>query len=174
MRLISAEVPRILITGVLTCLLSADLWAQILAGEVVAIADGDTLTLLDAGKVQHKIRLAGIDAPERKQPYGQRSRQVLADFVFRKQVEVVTEKKDRYGRTIGKVIYQGRDVNLILVYEGMAWHYKQYAREQAPSDRELYAVAEDKARALRRGLWADFRPIAPWSWRSGARAPEVD
>ncbi|MCV0437448.1 MAG: thermonuclease family protein [Hydrogenophaga sp.] len=149
--------------------MSFSVWAQNLVGEVVAIADGDTLTVLDADRVQHKIRLAGIDAPERKQPFGQRSRQMLADLVFRKQVEVLTEKKDRYGRTIGKVMHQGRDVNLILVAQGMAWHYKQYAREQSAIDRQLYAQAEDEARAQRRGLWADSHPIPPWSWRSGER-----
>ena len=118
---------------------SSTLWAQSLIGEVVAIADGDTLTVLDANRVQHKIRLAGIDAPERNQPFGQRSRQLLSDLVFRKQVEVIAGKKDRYGRTIGKVVHQQRDINLVLVSEGMAWHYKQYAREQDASDRKLYA-----------------------------------
>ncbi|WP_297648234.1 thermonuclease family protein [Hydrogenophaga sp.] len=160
---------RLLIVGLLANTLSFSVWAQNLVGEVVAIADGDTLTVLDADRVQHKIRLAGIDAPERKQPFGQRSRQMLADLVFRKQVEVLTEKKDRYGRTIGKVMHQGRDVNLILVAQGMAWHYKQYAREQSAIDRQLYAQAEDEARAQRRGLWADSHPIPPWSWRSGER-----
>jgi endonuclease YncB( thermonuclease family) len=171
MRLVFPKTIKFLLAAVLACTLSSSLWAQILVGEVVAIADGDTLTVLDADRLQHKIRLAGIDAPERKQPFGQRSRQMLADLVFRKHVEVMTEKKDRYGRTIGKVIYQGRDVNLILVSEGMAWHYKRYAREQDPSDRKLYALAEEEARAQRKGLWSDPQPIPPWSWRSGTREP---
>ena len=170
--LASPKTFRCLLALLLASALSSNLWAQSLVGEVVAIADGDTLTVLDADRVQHKIRLAGIDAPERKQPFGQRSRQTLADLVFRKQVEVMTEKKDRYGRTIGKVIYQGRDVNLVLVSEGMAWHYKQYAREQDAADQKLYALAEEEARAQRRGLWRDPRPIPPWSWRSGVRASE--
>lgn len=167
--LTSPKTFRCLLTLLLASALSSNLWAQSLVGEVVAIADGDTLTVLDASRVQHKIRLAGIDAPERKQPFGQRSRQMLADLVFRKQVEVMTQKRDRYGRTIGKVMYRGHDVNLTLVSEGMAWHYKQYAREQDKPDREFYAKAEDKARAERRGLWADPQPIPPWSWRSGIR-----
>lgn len=162
-----------LLALLLASALSSNLWAQSLVGEVVAIADGDTLTVLDADRVQHKIRLAGIDAPERKQPFGQRSRQTLADLLFRKQVEVMTEKKDRYGRTIGKVIYQGRDVNLVLVSEGMAWHYKQYAREQVAADQKLYALAEEEARAEQRGLWMDPQPIPPWSWRSGVRESEA-
>lgn len=165
---------RFLLAALLACTLSTSLNAQTLAGEVVAIADGDTLTLLDANHVQHKIRLAGIDAPERKQPFGQRSRQMLADMVFRQQIEVLTEKKDRYGRTIGKVIHQGRDVNLVLVSEGMAWHYKQYEREQSVSDRSLYASAEKEARAQRNGLWTDPQPIPPWSWRSGVRESDPE
>ena len=170
--LASPKTFRCLLALLLASALSSNLWAQSLVGEVVAIADGDTLTVLDADRVQHKIRLAGIDAPERKQPFGQRSRQTLADLVFRKQVEVMTEKKDRYGRTIGKVIYQGRDVNLLLVSEGMAWHYKQYAREQDAADQKLYALAEESARAEQRGLWRDPQPIPPWSWRSGVRESE--
>ena len=166
----TSKVLRGLVLGALACALSAPLWAQNLSGEVVAIADGDTLTVLDADRVQHKIRLAGIDAPERKQPFGQRSRQMLSDIVFRKQVDVETQKKDRYGRTIGKVIYKDRDVNLILVSEGMAWHYRQYSREQSASDRVLYASAEDEARLQRRGLWTDPTPVPPWSWRSGIRS----
>lgn len=163
------KVLRFLLAIVLASALSTNLWAQNLTGDVVAIADGDTLTVLDTDRVQHKIRLAGIDAPERKQPFGQRSRQRLADLVFRKQVEVETQKKDRYGRTIGKVMHQGRDVNLVLVAEGMAWHYKQYDHEQRTSDRERYASAEDEARAQRRGLWVDPMPVPPWSWRAGIR-----
>jgi endonuclease YncB( thermonuclease family) len=93
---------RWLFALLLASALSSSLWAQGLVGEVVAIADGDTLTVLDADRVQHKIRHAGIDAPERKQAFGQRSRRLLADFVYRKQVEAMTEKKDRYGRTVGK------------------------------------------------------------------------
>jgi endonuclease YncB( thermonuclease family) len=165
---------RCLYVLLLASALSANLWAQSLVGEVIAIADGDTLTVLDVDRVQHKIRLAGIDAPERRQPFGQRARQMLAHLVFRKQVEIITEKKDRYGRTVGKVIYQGRDVNLILVLEGMAWHYKQYTREQDASDKRFYALAEDEARARRMGLWRAPQPIPPWSWRSGVRASELE
>lgn len=160
-----------LLAAMFACMLSSTVWAQSIVGEVVAIADGDTLTVLDANRVQHKIRLAGIDAPERKQPFGQRSRQMLADLVFRAHVEVIAEKKDRYGRTIGKVIHQGRDVNLVLVSEGMAWHYKQYAREQSAPDRMLYAAAEEEARTQRKGLWRDPHPVSPWSWRAGVRRP---
>lgn len=144
-------------------------WAQKLSGRVVGVTDGDTITLLDERNVQHKIRLAGIDAPERKQPFGQRSKEELSELVAGKSVEVETEKLDRYGRTVGKVIAGGRDANLTMVMSGLAWHYKKYEHEQSPSDRLLYDSAEKDARASRRGLWADQGPIAPSDWRTGTR-----
>lgn len=149
--------------------ISGLLHAQSIQGLVVSIADGDTLTVLDAQKVQHKIRLAGIDTPERRQPFGQRAREALSALVFQKVVLVLTEKKDRYGRWVGKVINNGRDVNLVLVVDGLAWHYKKYADEQSASDRLLYANAEEDARSKRRGLWSDPHAIAPWDWRAGTR-----
>jgi len=88
---------------------------------VVHVADGDTITVLDAGKVQHKVRLAGIDAPEKAKPFGQRSRESLEDLVAGRTVIVETHKKDRYGRYVGKVILNSRDVNLEQIRRGMAW-----------------------------------------------------
>lgn len=149
--------------------ISGLLHAQSIQGLVVSIADGDTLTVLDAQKVQHKIRLAGIDTPERRQPFGQRAREALSHLVFQKVVLVLTEKRDRYGRWVAKVISDGRDVNLSLVVDGWAWHYKKYAGEQSASDRLLYASAEEDARSQRRGLWSDPHAIAPWDWRTGTR-----
>lgn len=145
-------------------------WAQTLTGKVVAIADGDTITVLDANRVQHKIRLAGIDAPERRQPFGQRAKEFLSSLLSGQDVvEVETEKRDRYGRSVGKVYADRRDVNLAMVVAGFAWHYKKYQTEQSASDRLLYMAAEEDARARAIGLWGDARPIAPWDWRSGAR-----
>ena len=138
---------------------------------MVGVADGDTITVLDGTKTQHKIRLAGIDAPEKAQPFGQRSKQSLSDLVFDKTVVVETDKRDRYGREVGQVLSEGVDVNLTQVQRGFAWHYKAYAREQSPSDRQTYAVAEDDARAARRGLWADDGPTAPWDYRKAKREP---
>lgn len=143
--------------------------ADVILGKVVRVADGDTLTVLDAQMQQHKIRLAGIDAPERRQAFGQRSREFLASLVAAQQVEVETEKTDKYGRSVGKVLLQGRDVNLAVVAAGLAWHYKEYESEQGPSDRMLYANAEQEARNLRKGLWADPYPEAPWDWRHKGR-----
>jgi endonuclease YncB( thermonuclease family) len=148
---------------------ASEAWAQNLSGRVVSVTDGDTITLLDERRVQHKIRLAGIDAPERKQPFGQRSKEQLSELVAGRTVEVETEKLDRYGRTVGKVIADGRDANLAMVVSGLAWHYKKYQDEQSPSDRLLYDSAEKDARAARRGLWADQSPIPPSDWRAGTR-----
>ena len=142
-----------------------DATAAILEGDVVGITDGDTVTLLDASKVQFKIRLAGIDAPEKRQPFGQRSQQNLAALVFQRRVTVEWFKYDRYGRVIGKIVVGGQDANLTQVAAGMAWHYKAYQREQSPADRERYAAAEDKARASRTGLWSEPNPTAPWDFR---------
>ena len=139
--------------------------ADTLTGEVVGIADGDTLTLLDATKTQHKIRLAGIDAPEKNQEFGERSKQNLAGLVFRKQVTVEWSKLDRYGRVIGKVLIGSEDMCLAQVRAGLAWHYKAYQREQSRVDRERYAQAEDEARQGRRGLWRDPSPTPPWDFR---------
>lgn len=153
----------------LALMVASDAWAQKLSGRVVGVTDGDTITLLDERNVQHKIRLAGIDAPERKQPFGQRSKEQLADLVAGKAVEIETEKLDRYGRTVGKVIADGREANLAMVVSGFAWHYKKYQDEQSPSDRLLYDSAEQDARTARRGLWADQAPLHPSDWRAGTR-----
>jgi endonuclease YncB( thermonuclease family) len=139
--------------------------AVTIAGQVVGVADGDTITVLDADKVQHKIRLAGIDAPEKKQAFGNRSKESLSDLAFDKTVIVETNKRDRYGRQIGKVLVNGQDVNLVQVERGMAWFYRKYQREQSPNDQRLYEAAEDAAKAGRRGLWLDVVPVAPWEFR---------
>lgn len=154
--------------------------AEPLTGRVVSIADGDTITVLDDNRQQHKIRLAGIDAPEKAQPFGQKSKSSLSAMVFNRDVEIVGDKKDRYGRTIGKVMAADpncnvpacpkiHDVNLMQVMSGMAWWYRQYAKEQPPKDREDYEVAEFNAKVRRQGLWADKNPVAPWDWRRHKR-----
>ena len=139
--------------------------AETITGLVVGVADGDTITVLDADKVQHKIRLAGIDAPEKKQAFGNRSKESLSDLAFDKTVNVETDKRDRYGRQIGKVLVNGRDVNLVQIERGMAWFYRKYQREQSPNDQRLYEAAEDAAKADKRGLWRDADPMPPWEFR---------
>ena len=106
--------------------------AATITGMVVSVADGDTITVLDTSQTQHKIRLGGIDAPEKAQPYGKQSKQSLSDMVFGKTVTVDTGKTDRYGREVGKVLVDGMDANLEQLKKGLAWHYKAYQREQSP------------------------------------------
>ena len=139
--------------------------ADTLIGKVVKITDGDTLVVLDADNTQHKIRLSGIDAPESNQPFGKRSKEALSALVAGQRVEVDWHKLDRYGRIVGKVIAQGKDVNLAQVRTGMAWWYRKYANEQSLVDQGLYEAAEAKARVTGVGLWGDKDPIAPWDWR---------
>ncbi len=142
--------------------------AATIEGRVVGVADGDTITLLDPSHKQYKVRLSGIDAPEKSQPFGQRSKESLSSLVFGKPVAVETDKQDRYRRNIGKVLVDGLDANLEQINRGMAWHYKAYAREQPSVDREAYSNAEKASKAARRGLWADAAPVPPWEYRHGA------
>jgi len=107
----------------------------------------------------------GIDAPEKNQAFGSKSKQSLSDLVYEKQVVVEYNKQDRYGRTVGKIIVNGLDANLEQVKAGMAWHYKKYQKEQPVDDRSEYARSEDVSRAEKRGLWIDPEPTPPWNWR---------
>ena len=129
------------------------------------MADGDTITVLDANRQQNKVRLTGIDAPEKFQPFGNRSRQHLSALVHGRDVVVEWNKRDRYGRILGKVLVGSVDANLEQIRAGLAWHYKQYEREQSREDRETYASAELDARTAKRGLWIDPAPIPPWEFR---------
>ena len=147
--------------------------AGTLSGEVVGVADGDTITLVDREKRQVKVRLAGIDAPEKRQPFGQKSKASLSELAYRKTVTVITGKTDRYGRVVGKLLADGHDVNLEQVRRGMAWHYKGYEREQSVVDRVAYAAAEDSARSLERGLWSMPGAQPPWDFRRHGAAEPV-
>ena len=128
-------------------------------GRVVKVSDGDTLTVL-VNKAQIRVRLDAIDAPESRQPFGKRSRQSLAELCASKDAWVDDRGEDRYGRTIGRVICAGIEVNSEQVRRGMAWVFVRYA----PSGSPLY-VLEKNARLEKRGLWVDPNPMAPWNWR---------
>ncbi len=156
--------PR-LIASVFFVFLSLTTFADTLTGKVVKITDGDTLYVLDTNYKEHKIRLAGIDAPERKQAYGLASRKHLASIVTGKQVTIEYQKWDRYGCIVGKVWIDGVDACLEQVRAGFAWHYKKYQHEQSTEDQGLYADAENKARNERLGLWRENNPIPPWEYR---------
>jgi endonuclease YncB( thermonuclease family) len=125
---------------------------------VVGISDGDTITVSD-GLRQTKVRLAEIDAPEKRQAFGGRSKQSLASLCFQKEALIESQGKDRYGRVIGRVHCAGIDANAEQVRQGMAWVYDRYV-----TDRSLYPLQET-ARTARRGLWADPSPVPPWEWR---------
>ncbi len=146
-------------------LFSCSLQAATLQGKVVSVSDGDTIKVLDATNTQHKIRLQGIDAPEKAQPFGQKSKQSLSQLVYNKQVTVEYQKKDKYGRTLGKVLHNGTDVCLEQIKLGMAWHYKQYKSDQPKEDRETYAQAELASRSMAVGIWKDKNPTPPWEFR---------
>ena len=148
---------------------SCALSAGTLQGKVVNVADGDTITVLDAQNTKHKIRLQGLDAPERAQPFGQKSKQSLHQLVHSKQVTIDFDKKDKYGRTVGKVLLNGTDICLEQIKAGMAWHYKQYQSEQSKEDRKIYADAEAAAQSQGVGLWKDKNPTPPWEYRKQQR-----
>jgi endonuclease YncB( thermonuclease family) len=146
--------------------------AQI-AGKVITIQDGDTLTIIDLEATQYRIRLAGIDAPEKGQPFGYASLSNLSDLCYGRLVSAICPKVDRYGRHVCTVWLNGKDLNLAQIASGLAWHYKRFQHEQSPEEREAYAQAEDKARHQRLRLWQDDHPIPPWDWRAGRRVPFV-
>lgn len=132
------------------------------SGQVVAILDGDTVdVLVDQRPV--RVRLAQIDAPEKRQAFGTRSRQMLAGLVFQKTVRVADAGHDRYGRVIGTVYVGESNVNAQMVHAGMAWVYRRYAKDRALKE------LEDQAKANRVGLWTDPDPIAPWDYRREKR-----
>lgn len=148
--------------ALLVCMPHAD--ADTLVGKTVGISDGDTITVL-VDRREVKVRVAGIDAPEKKQAFGQRSKESLSECAFGKSVSVDWNKKDRYGRIIGKVTSDGVDCGLRQIEIGIAWHYKAYAKEQSSTDLAAYADAESQAMDRKIGLWSDPRPIPPWIFR---------
>ena len=129
------------------------------SGRVVSVADGDTITIIGDGNTQYKIRLNAIDAPEKSQAFGQKSKQQLSNYVFGKDVTVTWKSKDKYGRVLGTVFVGNTDINLQMVRDGYAHHYKRFDRSPA------YAAAETEARQNRRGLWSDPNPISPEDYR---------
>jgi endonuclease YncB( thermonuclease family) len=134
-------------------------------GRVVAVLDGDTIVVLATDRQRVRVRLAGIDAPEKGQPFANRAKAHLSHLVHARDVVVDWHKRDPYGRVVGKVRVSGVDAALEMVTSGLAWHYARFANEQSPADRKLYAQAQARAREERRGLWRDRDPRPPWSFR---------
>ena len=147
-----------LLLGSIALIFSFSAWADFV-GDVIGVADGDTITVLDADKVQHKVRLAEIDAPEKAQAFGNKSKQALSALVHGKQVLVVEQGQDKYKRTIGRIYQSNVDVNAEQVKQGMAWVYRKYSK-----DKNLLPL-EDQAKSQRLGLWIDIDPTPPWEWR---------
>jgi endonuclease YncB( thermonuclease family) len=137
-----------------------------LVGRVIGITDGDTITVLDSEKTEHKIRLMGIDAPEKKQGYGNESKKALSNYIYQKEVTVEYKKQDRYKRKVGKIILDKQDICLQMIKDGMAWHYKDYEKEQSKTDREMYSQAEDKAKKEKIGLWQSANNVKPSEFRN--------
>lgn len=136
---------------------------------VVGISDGDTLTARcgQAGDYEQvKVRIAAIDAPEKRQAFGNVSRQHLADLCFQQQATISPRSKDRYGRTVADVACQGKDVGREQVSAGLAWVYVRYTTS---ADTDLFGL-EKSARASGNGLWRDSDPVAPWEWRAKKRS----
>lgn len=157
---------RFLAAALLTAMLASPGFAASTAVRVVSVADGDTLTVRFEDGQRVRVRLQGIDAPERGQAYSQVSRRNLEMLTMGKFITFDTEKIDRHGRTVAVVRVEGNDVCLAQIEAGLAWHFKKYAQEQTPEDRAAYAAAEAIAKAGRRGLWRDDAPIPPWDFRA--------
>lgn len=156
---------RVLLAACVLSAVPASASAQSSTGRVVRIADGDTFTLLVGGRQQVRVRLAQIDAPESRQPFGRAARQMLAGMVFGRTVTIRRTDTDQYGRTVAMVRVGDLDVNTAMVRQGGAWAYRRYM-----TNSRLVRV-EAEARAARRGLWALQRDqiTPPWEWRHQRR-----
>lgn len=130
---------------------------KILQGQVVRVLDGDTLYIRDAGHQVQKLRLAGINAPEKGEPYSDSARDFLWQRAHRRFVTFYWYKTDKYERKVGKLVIDDQDVNLALLKEGLAVWYRRFAKEQQAVDRMLYEQAEQKARKRRLGIWGHRR-----------------
>ena len=160
-------------------LLAPAAYAETLSGRVLSVETGDAISVEDGKKKMRKVRLSGIDAPEKGQSFARQSEQNLSRMVYGKPVTVYYRKYDRYGRIVGKVMVAAPgacpavqvecpktlDAGLAQITVGLAWYHKEHAQEQSPEDGERYGFAESDARARRAGLWADPKPMSPWEWR---------
>lgn len=152
---------RIIIILIFILLPSLLCLAQRFTVKVVGISDGDTFTAINRDNLQIKFRISGIDAPEKKQAFGNKSKEYLSSLIFRKTVTVDVQSRDGWGRYITYVYTpDGKDVSLLMIQAGMAWHFKKY------DSNEKYSNAEIMARKGGKGLWHDTAPIAPWDFRA--------
>lgn len=144
----------------------------LIEGKVIRVLDGDTINIQSRDRTIYTIRLQGVDSPEEKQPFGKKSRKNLQELILDEGVKVVVHKKDQSGSLIGSVYLLGRDVGLLQIEWGLAWHFKQYAYEQTAMSRKTYAQAEVKARSERLGLWEKADAMPPWEYRGDKKVPD--
>ena len=145
-------------------LLSLSLFSAEIIGKVVGVSDGDTITVLDdMDQGKFRIRLNKIDAPEKKQAFGNKAKQFLSTLIFGKKVSIRFKSIDNYGRVLGVVSLDGKEINLVMVQNGYAWHYSYYDKTPA------YIEAEKQARAEKKGLWQDPNPINPYQFRKSQK-----
>ena len=160
------------IVAVVGLLALSSAFAETIQGRVVAIADGDTLTLLTQDSQQVQIHLAGIDSPEKGQDFGQGAKANLSDLAFGREAVADCKKRDLYRRHVCVVTVDGVDVGLAQVKAGMAWWYRLYIGEQTSMQRDAYERAEAEAKAAHRGLWVHSHPVPPWDWRRDRKLVE--
>lgn len=175
---VGAEWPKVSV--LLLALWVGAIHAESLTGKVIHVSDGDTITILADG-VAHRVRLSGIDAPEKGQPFGNRSRQHLRGIAHGREAAAECHKTDRYQRKVCKVMVQPRDcqpcghtldVGLAQIAAGLAWWYREYAREQSEEDRGQYESEEREAKVRKHGLWSLSDPMPPWEWRRLSRTQQ--
>jgi endonuclease YncB( thermonuclease family) len=160
--LLAARSVRVRLALVALVLWSVPAFAQErFAGRVVGITDGDTISVMREGR-SVRVRLEGIDCPERGQDFGQRAKQFTSDMAFGKDAAIEVRDIDRYGRLVARVTVDGEEVSLALVRSGLAWHYKKYSRDSK------LAEAEMAAKSAKLGLWSHSAPTPPWEFRQSA------
>ena len=172
-RMLNGQAKRLTLLALLL-LLAACVQTETLHGRVVTVADGDTVTVIDEHQQKHRVRLQGIDAPEKAQPFGRKSKDNLSRLVLNKPVRVEWDHRDRYDRILGKIWVQPQscpscpltlDAGHAQLTVGLAWWYQAYADQQSAQDRGAYEFSEQEARAKRAGLWSQPNPVPPWEWR---------
>ena len=136
---------------------------EVLRGRAVKVQDGDTFDFLYGENQKQRIRVAQMDAPEKSMPFGQKSKERFTELVMGKEIDLVIETVDRYGRIVGSVVIGGEDQAAVMISEGLAWYYRQYGWTDS------LARLEEEARNAKRGLWADPNPQPPWEWRKANR-----
>ena len=132
-------------------------------GKVIKIVDGDTYDILLENQITERIRMEGIDAPERGMPFYKVSKDYLGQLCFGKTIKIVQTNIDRYGRTVARSYINDNELGLLMIQAGYAWHFKKYSHDL------VLAEAETSAKNSQRGLWADQSPVAPWEWRKKVR-----